>query len=311
VVVFFVLSGFVIAHTVSRPDQSFALYAQHRLARIWSVAIPALLLAFAVAWLAAEAPVNAAATARSAMSVLVNDLFLGQVWTLDVPPPADAPYWSVNYEVWYYIIFGLWTYARPRWRGPAVLMACAAAGPKILLLMPVWLLGVAIYRIPLALSPRQARALFLLTLVAGLLLFWFDTSISIRVALTSVWPWFTSALQASNQFIGDFLLGVMIAGNLFAVSRMPDALAPILAWKRPIKTCASFTFSAYLYHTPLFILLWDVARIHAPFVVVPALALGIVLLGLVTERRLPAWRNALRRAMHWFSRHVPLVTSPR
>ncbi len=44
VVVFFVLSGFVICHA-ARPGLTLSEYALHRCARIWSVAPPALILA--------------------------------------------------------------------------------------------------------------------------------------------------------------------------------------------------------------------------------------------------------------------------
>ena len=42
VIVFFVLSGFVMAYVTDRRDRSQADYALDRLSRLWSVALPAL-----------------------------------------------------------------------------------------------------------------------------------------------------------------------------------------------------------------------------------------------------------------------------
>lgn len=48
VVVFFVLSGYVIAYTTFARDRGRAAYAEARIARLYSVVIPALLLTFAL-----------------------------------------------------------------------------------------------------------------------------------------------------------------------------------------------------------------------------------------------------------------------
>jgi hypothetical protein len=55
--------------------------------------------------------------------------------------------------VWYYILFGLWCYRRSR----VLLLACAVlAGPRVLLLLPVWLLGVWLQRRMPVLDRRTA-----------------------------------------------------------------------------------------------------------------------------------------------------------
>ena len=43
-------------------------------------------------------------------------LFLGQHWSLTEVPPYMEPYWSLNYEAWYYLLFGLACYLRGRRR---------------------------------------------------------------------------------------------------------------------------------------------------------------------------------------------------
>ena len=54
VIIFFVLSGYVIAYTTQSRRHSFREYMAARCARIYSVAFPVLLLAFAVVFIATQ-----------------------------------------------------------------------------------------------------------------------------------------------------------------------------------------------------------------------------------------------------------------
>ena len=107
VMVFFVLSGFVIAHVTDDCEVSAGDYAVARLARIYSVALPALV---------ATALLDAAGRAIDPVHYLLDPgyqprnlllqfsaaaLFLNQLWYLDMPVGTMAPYWSLGYEVCY------------------------------------------------------------------------------------------------------------------------------------------------------------------------------------------------------------------
>jgi hypothetical protein len=57
-----------------------------------------------------------------------------------------SPFWSLGYEFWYYMLYAAACFVPgPGRKCSAVLLPCLICGPKILLLMPVWLLGVAAY----------------------------------------------------------------------------------------------------------------------------------------------------------------------
>jgi peptidoglycan/LPS O-acetylase OafA/YrhL len=300
VVVFFVLSGLVIANATDRPDRTLSVYIQHRTARIGSVAIPALLLSVLVA-LAMDPHITIYGApviidSREIWSrVILNLFFIAQSWSLDLDPPFNAPYWSLNFEVWYYILFGTWVYAAPRWRGLVTLLAASIAGPKILLLMPVWLLGVAMHRIRIRLSERTACLTFVTTLVVASLFFWFDVSIALRTMMIARWPDFMHLLHGANQFLGDILLGLIVSANFIAASNLNSILRPLLTVKNQTKMVASFTFSTYLYHMPLFSLLWGALGLRSPWAVLPFLILGIMILGQFTEKQLPFCRRMLER----------------
>ena len=107
VTVFFVLSGYVIAHVVATREQNAADYAMARLSRLYSVVLPALLLTCAAdalgAWLDpafyAEQkvlwqPVSAAGYVSSAL--FVNEF---QIFGFGgIAPGSNAPFWSLSFE---------------------------------------------------------------------------------------------------------------------------------------------------------------------------------------------------------------------
>jgi peptidoglycan/LPS O-acetylase OafA/YrhL len=307
VVVFFVLSGLVVAHATDRPGRTLAIYVEHRLARIWSVAIPALLLSILIAPLIAPGVTIYAAPVIADRAdfwwrILLSASFLSQSWFLDAEPPFNAPFWSLSFEVWYYVLFGLWVYAPARWKVLAIAIAATVAGFKILLLAPIWLFGVAIYRCRVRLTSTAALVVFVTTVTVGLAYFWFDVSIAIRTAMIARWPEFMGPLEGSNQFVGDTCLGIIISLNFIAVSNL-HLSERLDCWLRaPLKTAASFTFSIYLYHMPIFSFLWGAANLRSATILIVLLIAGVVGLGQVTERQLIYWRQfvavLLRRASH-------------
>src|SRR5207247_1357633 len=87
-------------------------------------------------------------------------------------PPTNLPFWSLSYEFWYYVAFGVATLIRPaRLRNLMVLVVLLIAGPAILLLMPCWLVGVAlfVFRNRISIPAFVARLCFVLSLAAMLL----------------------------------------------------------------------------------------------------------------------------------------------
>jgi peptidoglycan/LPS O-acetylase OafA/YrhL len=289
VVVFFVLSGFVISHA-ARPELGLRGYALHRAARIYPVVLAAALLSLLIAQVA---PVNimhyGSSRGADLQDIGVNLLFLGQSWT-DLPMPYVATLWSLDYEIWYYVLFGLWCYY-PR---PILLVGAALiAGPKILLLMPVWLLGVLLHRKMAPLAPGRAWGLFLASLGAGLLFFWLDIGIRTREALRLVAPGLIDYAQGSNQFAGDFILGLIVALNFLAAGSLGMRL--VVRFEGVIRYLSSFTFSLYVFHLPLAVLIWNGLHVRTPLPFLGLLFAGVWVLGMLTEQRTRWYRALLGR----------------
>lgn len=288
VVVFFVLSGYVIAHAAGRPGMTLALYAQHRIARILPVAWLALLLA---GGLAVAFPVLGGNEALL-VPTLVNMLFLAQSGWGWMEAPLNPPFWSLNYEVWYYIIFAVWMFARRRWLWLA--LAALLAGPKILLLMPVWLMGVALYRRTPHFQRGTALLLFVVTAAAAAALCGLNVSDIWRDWLYRVAPPFWRA-HYSTQFLYDTVLGVVVALNFAAAASLGSALEKLGHVARPIRYLASFTFSLYVFHGPIAELLNKVVKLQSAPVFYIALAACVIVLAELTERRTGWYRHQMAR----------------
>ena len=304
VVIFFVLSGYVITHATSRPGVTLGLYLQHRAARILPVAICALLLAALITPLItpligtsssfSEATPGPVDTLPFWRATLANLLFIAQSGSLFISPPFNTPFWSLNYEVWYYLIFAAWLYSPARWRLPLTGLAALLAGPKILLLLPVWLYGVWLYRHLPKLSAPVAWIVFSLTLMLAAALTWFNISDILRTWLYGVFP---SAWHAhfSTQFIYDLILGLVVSANFAAVAAIGNNFRLLFLLQKPIRYLAGVTFSTYVFHMPLALLAWNGLGIRGAAGFYAFMAIAIFLLAELTERRTGFYRRLLSR----------------
>lgn len=294
VVVFFVLSGLVIAASAQRRRSTLTQYAIARAARILPVSLSALAFSTAAFLIATGLGGSAMHTDTygdlSLRGTLLPLLFLSEsAW--GAGPVWNPPYWSLCYEVWYYALFGAAVYLR----GPAriaALTACALlAGPRILLLLPIWLVGVVLALSPLA--RRTGPVAGALLLAAGLAGAWFHTAVVIpgwhlMQALTAP---FHLQLSFSRFALSDLLLALAVAAAFAGLrpltTRWP---APWLALERPARALAGFSFTLYLFHWPLLLLAKTVGLVAGRSL--PAFALEIAgligiayVISLATERQ--------------------------
>ena len=163
VVIFFVLSGFVIAYVADTREQDFRGFMVARAARIFSVAIPAIILTATLDLVGFQInelayPEGYRAWDLPVIRVITSTLFLNEIWALGIQLFTNVPYWSLNYEVWYYVLFGVLFFFEGRRKWFAFGVLCLLLGPKIILLLPVWWMGVWIYRSPSLVQMSVASA---------------------------------------------------------------------------------------------------------------------------------------------------------
>ncbi len=307
VVVFFVLSGFVIAYVLDQKEHHPATYLNNRLIRLWSVVLPALLLTFVADAIGRHLDNEIYPTeyptdyplARLASAAL----FLGQLWFLDIQPLSNGPFWSLAYEFWYYLIFGAAVFLRGAWRFVVVGALLAITGPKILILFPIWLFGVWTYRFVSkgGSSPRLGWLLAFtpVALLIAVHLINLRTHAYVRTEALIGSNLFY-ALRYSSEFVYSGIVGALVAIHFVGVASLGNRIAPLLTrWERPIRAAAEMTFAIYLFHYPL-LHLWGAAiqphGIVGNIAVVVLTVVVIVPLGLLAEHGKDRWRKRRSKA---------------
>ncbi len=294
VIVFFVLSGYVISYVADSRERHGADFAMSRLTRLYSVVLPALVLTYVadrVGMAYAPELYRAAHHSDPLLRIASAGLFLSQSWHFDIELFSNTAYWSLPFEFWYYVLFGVFVFMPGKMRYAALAVAAAIAGPKILLLLPVWLLGVASYRArTLPLSQTAAWLLFVLSAAATVAMIFADMSGFSH-------PHYAGWADDASPI--DYALGVLVAANLFAASRLA---LPLARMARAIRYVAGMTFSLYLFHLPLLYLFAScLALPDNPYVRGPILAamalVACEVLSHLTERRNGDLKRMLSRRL--------------
>jgi peptidoglycan/LPS O-acetylase OafA/YrhL len=249
VVVFFVLSGYLIGGSVLRAVNqrrwSWADYLTHRFVRLWLVLLPALMLC--AVWDAARVALLGGsagfATRLAAAGVTIklfaaNALFLGSIHAATFG--SDGVLWSLTAEFWYYLLLPLGVLAVRGQARAAMRVAYAAlfllvavfVGRGLMGLFPIWLLGVALAMVPPPRCCAAVRWLAAALFVPGLLLLG-----------AADWPW--------RYFKMGYVLGSVTMLFLWVIlsarQKVSDRDWHVRGWRR----LAGLSYSLYLVHYPL------------------------------------------------------------
>jgi peptidoglycan/LPS O-acetylase OafA/YrhL len=311
VIVFFVLSGFVVAHAAAEKDTGLNAFLFSRATRILSVAVPALLVGHTLDTLGARlSPVAYEGWWYAPLplwEVLLRGLTFSNEWGgLQARLGTNGPYWSLSYEVAYYLLFGAAFYLRGWRRVALIAVGAAIVGINILLLALPWLMGVAIYR-ALAGGLHLGRSSALLAALLPLVILVVAQSAGFpgscrRLTEAVLGAESFSALRFSGGFLWGWCLAALVSVHLLGMAcllrvpvgrqsgRMPDA----------IRWAAGASFSIYLMHYPAlhFIDALLPGEAAAPLRIVTLLIATLVAclaFAAAFERTLPQVRAALRR----------------
>jgi peptidoglycan/LPS O-acetylase OafA/YrhL len=308
VTIFFVLSGFVIPYAARSREPDPRGFAIARLTRIYSVAIPCLALTYVFDRIGHGVDpalyTGLSPTGSPLLRLGIGAVMLNETW-VSVQMLSNTPYWSISYEFWYYVIFAALFYLRGRQRVIGTFVAALIAGPFILLLFPIWLLGWLAYRERLTASwPVWLLWMAFVQPVVVLACFYqFGVQRLGGQLLESalgheVW-W--RHLAWSRYVLSDTLLGFSIALNLAA----SKSLSPSLDWvlhrfRTPIRWGVARSFTLYLLHQPAILVVTALLSTRLPpnvrGITIAAVALAIVaIVSQFTELR----RNALKPLVEW------------
>jgi peptidoglycan/LPS O-acetylase OafA/YrhL len=296
VIVFFVLSGFVIAHAVATKERGAADYVINRAARIYSVAVPAIAITLMLDAIGARLDPAyfgwSYSTGALWQQIAASLTFTNQLWNWGLFPGSDGPYWSLGFEVPYYAMFGSALFARGPWRIILPVALAAIAGPTVVALFPLWLVGVAVYRSgKLRLPEWLGWALFL-----GSILGW--AAIEAWALGTKGWI-LDYAIPGlwRDRIPADYVTGIAFALNLFAFPSIAHRFGAALRFAaRPIRFLAGLTFSLYLLHYPVMkflatVLPWGPGAMVTRATILVVTALVVLVAAALFERRKSAWRR--------------------
>lgn len=299
VMIFFVISGYVICNVADTRETTPRVFLVARFARLWSVLVPAMLLTVACDVAGRTfghnlAAYNAVPTNLPVVRVLAVLAFVSETW-ISIQPLSNGVVWSLCAEFWYYILFAAWVFLPAgRVRTLVVMSVGLLAGFKALLLLPIWLMGVGLQRSQ-AIRRLGFAANFGLWICSVIIIGWvllsraYDAPIEIMARL--IGPWLFGQLAQVRVFWLDWLFGAAVAGHLLGARAVMDRL-PLDRIAKPIRWCAGLSFAAYLFHMPLLTL-------SAAFLPANEGWLGIGLtLGLIA-----VVGTSVEKSKHWW-RHI-------
>jgi peptidoglycan/LPS O-acetylase OafA/YrhL len=285
VVVFIVLSGFSLALSPAchgwRLD-GIAQFARRRARRILPAYWAALVFSLAVAWLIVSQPGHGMPDAKS---VLVNGLLVQNIVGAHSP---NAAFWSMAVEAQLYLVFPLLLLIVLR-RGAIAMLAAVT-----LVVVAVGIFGPHVPRVDTFViqSAPDLAALFAVGILAAGIVgastarrswpwHWLALAAAAPVAAT-IW-WQGSVWTLDHLFWVDLALGPAVACLLAGVATGRPASLVRLLDSRPIHSLGLSSYSLYLTHAPIVVIVYEklvagrVAQGVPAFLVTLAIALPLTI----------------------------------
>jgi peptidoglycan/LPS O-acetylase OafA/YrhL len=301
VAVFFVLSGYVITFAAYERERTFSSFVINRLARVYSVALAGIVISAAVQALSAAYDPDPQQTYQLAGWWKYLPLFL--TFTFQTGPIREQvfgnfPFYTLAFEVWYYIGFAVAFFYTGRRRMLLLAAVLALMVDRILLYFPIWIAGALLYRWHpyINLNPSFARVLHGVSLVSLFALPLSGASEALddafRAALSG---WSYSHRDWSDHFASFYLESGLTVLTLLAARHCRFRSLDHPRIRAGIVYLASFTFTLYLIHWPLMrvplILGYDCRSPLGVMALIIWIAGATWLIGRFTEHRKLAYRR--------------------
>lgn len=300
VIIFFVLSGYFISFATIDTNLNFKKYAVARLSRLYSVLVPALLITaiieIFVKFINPELA-NYYLRGNSPIRYVLSIVFCNEIGWISAAPPINGPLWSLSYEFWYYVIFGLlFYYGRTKKGIILTIIACVVAGPKILLLMPIWIFGMMFYFISkkhINIKKSWTSVFIILGIAASLVVYLPAMPFELGF----------KPLFFANQFLKDWLVGAVFTFTLVFVPDEDISMKESFVIK--IRKIADLSFPLYILHYPILVL-WQAIFVRKANDIVQmceAMITAIILsilIGGVLERKRYKWIEFFEKIVNHF-----------
>jgi peptidoglycan/LPS O-acetylase OafA/YrhL len=311
VIVFFVLSGFVIAYITATKENKLSSYAASRISRVYSVVLPTIILTVVLDAIGRQLypALYAYPFDKFVLRGLASLLLLNEVWFISITSFSNVPFWSICYELWYYVAFGIFAFFPKKVSVVLLMLLALMLGPKIVLLAPIWAAGVILYRWERLNRMTEPWAwLLVIASVTGIVAFhyvgvteWVAEQLKLLVG-----PKWHAEFTFSKFFLSDYLLALLVFGNFVGMRKISFRFeAVLLLIERPVRFLAGYTFTLYLLHQPLFLFWAAVLRGdpkgHGYWLLTTAMvALSVGVVGYFTESKRHLVKRWLERQFEKF-----------
>ncbi len=259
VVVFIVLSGFSLALSPARHGwrlDAVSRFASRRARRILPPYWAALVFSLAVAWLVVPPPGQAAPDAKS---VVVNGLLMQNL--VGAPSP-DRSFWSIAVEAQLYVLFPLLLLMVRRW-GAGVMVATVTLVVATVGILGPHVSGLDVFVVQ---SPPDLAALFAVGILAAGIVgasearrSWPWAGLALAAAapvLATIW-WQGSVWTLDHLFWVDLTLGPAVGCLLAGLATGHPARLLRLLDARPMRNLGSSSYSLYLTHGPIVVVVYE------------------------------------------------------
>jgi peptidoglycan/LPS O-acetylase OafA/YrhL len=257
VVVFIVLSGFSLALSPARHGwrlDGVSRFARRRALRILPAYYAALAFSLAVAWLVVPPPGEGVPGTKS---VVVNGLL---VQNLVGAPTPDRSFWSIAVEAQLYVLFPLLLLVVRRW-GAVVMVASVT-----LVVATVGIVGPHVPGLDVLViqSPPDLAALFAVGVVSAGIVgaggprrSWPWLALAAAAPVLALIAWQGSVWTLDHLFWVDLALGPAVACLLVGLATGHPAPLLRLLETRPIRNLGASSYSLYLTHGPIVIVVYE------------------------------------------------------
>jgi peptidoglycan/LPS O-acetylase OafA/YrhL len=264
VILFFVLSGYLIAYSdfnKYKNDRNYNVtsYLTNRFVRIYSVLVPAILLTLILdglgrIWLTGYLNPSIFPQDHYVIRLIINLISMQGIWGNRVQLGSNPALWSIGYEFTFYVLYGLFVWKREKvfmnkWSMSILILIFLVRGPQVMYYFLLWLLGVLSFRLS--------------NVYRMILPYTWSIFIFLALGIGGYYIQYINILGL-NEMSRDFVWALLLALLFF-----PDYSSGgvWLNWK-PIKifnkVLADSSYSLYAYHLPfLYFIIAYIAAKHS------------------------------------------------
>lgn len=304
VIVFFVLSGYVIAYVAATRERSGKAFFISRFSRLYSVTLIGLALTYVLDGAGISINSSLYASNRILLKPISWEGYLSSIFFVNefqvfgfdgISPGSNSPFWSLSFEASYYLVAALLLFFPKRFSVPACVLLLWMAGRTIVALMPLWFMGFMLFQLRDRLELTKWVAWLGFAGSATFLLLMQNVMWVIPVDTFGVdFPWGVKPFK--RALFGDYVVAMVFGLHLFCAQQVLDHQIQISEWiEKPIRWLGSLTFPLYCIHYPAMCFLTAVspwaANTWRNFVFVTA---GILLLVVALTPLCERLRSALR-----------------